>query len=238
MFKSKKEILPSFSNSIVKLILGCLQTFVLFHSELEFLRNFFSKNGFPRQLINSQINKFLNKIYTPSVQSDEPKESLYFSLPYFGKQSEKMKLELSKSLSKFYPNYSLQFVLVNPFKIGTFFNHKDRIPRCVSSSVVYQFSCACKDAPSYVGMTSRHLFQRIPEHQGISPRTAKPLSTPSFSSIRLHTQTCHSDMSDNRFSILKSCNNNLDLRIIESLFIRKTNPALNDTQSSYPLLIA
>ena len=149
-----------------------------------------------------------------------------------------MKLELSKSLAPLFPNYSFQFILVNPLKIGSFFNHKDRIPCCLCSSVIYKFSCACKDAPSYVGCTSRHLFERIAEHQGISSRTGDPLSAPPFSSIRQHTQLCHSTISDTNFSILKSANNSQDLHILESLHIRKTKPELNDMKSSYPLLIA
>ena len=39
------------------------------------------------------------------------------------------------------------------------------------------------------------------------------------------------------FSILGSTNNELDLRILESLYIYKKRPSLNDQQSSYPLLI-
>ena len=228
-------------NSITTLISRAYKlssSYVKLHSEFKFLRNFFSENGFPRQLIDSQINKFLNKVYSPSSKPDPPKESLYFTLPYFGHQSDKMKRDLTKALSKLYPDYSFQFILVNPFKIGSFFNHKDRIPKCLSSSVVYKFRCACKDAPSYVGMTSRHLFQRVAEHLGISSRTGNPLSTPPFSSIRQHALTCHTSFSESNFSILKSCQNNQDLRIIESLYIRKTVPQLNDSQSSYALLIA
>ena len=228
-------------NSVATLISRAYKlssNYVSLHMEFEFLRTFFANNGFPRQLINSQINKFLNKTYIPSVNTDSINETLYFSLPYFGPQSDKMKQELSKSLAPLYPNYSLQFVLVNPLKIGSFFNHKDQIPSCLRSSVIYKFCCACRDAPSYVGCTSRHLFQRIAEHQGISSRTGNPLSTPPFSSIRQHTQSCNSTITDANFSILKSTNNSLDLHILESLHIRKIKPGLNDMQSSYPLLIA
>ena len=145
--------------------------------------------------------------------------------------------ELSKFLSKIHPNISFRFILVNPFKIGSFFNHKDRIPLCLRSSVVYEFRCACNDAPSYVGSTSRHFYVRMAEHKGISSRTGKPLSSPPYSSIRNHSHSCNTPISDSSFKILKSSNRNQDLLLLESLCIHQFAPKLNETQSAVPLLI-
>ena len=39
------------------------------------------------------------------------------------------------------------------------------------------------------------------------------------------------------FSISGSTDNNVDLRILESLFIHKQKPVLNEAQSAFPLLI-
>ena len=210
----------------------------LLHFEFEFLRKFFSSNGYPAKLIDAQIRKFMDKMHSPkTVTADKNEKVMYFSLPYFGHQSEKMKIELSKYLSKIHPSITFRFILVNPFKIGSFFNHKDRIPTCLRSSVVYEFRCACDDAPSYVGSTSRHFFVRMAEHKGISSRTGKPLTSPPYSSIRNHAHTCKSPISDSCFRILKSTMNPLDLLLLESLCIHRFTPKLNETQSAVPLLI-
>ena len=53
------------------------------------------------------------------------------------------------------------------------------------SVVLYLFKCQCCSA-SYVGQTTRHLHNRVPEYLGISPITGKPSSSPVMSSIFSH----------------------------------------------------
>ena len=97
--------------------------------ELNFLRNFFHENGYPKRLIESKIRRFFEKMNSPSNPvTDSETELIYFSLPFFGHQSEKIKFEIFMSLTKFYTRISFRFILVNPLKIESFFNHKDRIP--------------------------------------------------------------------------------------------------------------
>ena len=143
------------------------------HREFEFLIKFFSNNGYPRFLVEKFIRKFLDSVYSKKdLLYSVPKKELYFSLPFFGHQSEKLKTELSHVLSRYYPYMDFKFILVNPFKIGSFFHHKDRLPKSMQASLVYEFSCARSGAPvSYVGSTKRHLFERIAEHAGRSHRT-------------------------------------------------------------------
>ena len=110
----------------------------LLDREFKFLRSFFSSNGYPAKLIDSQIRKFMDKKYsTPTTTPEKPETVMYFSLPYFEHQSEKMKIELSKFLAKIHPSIAFRFILVNPFKIGSFFNHKDRIPRRACAHPLY-----------------------------------------------------------------------------------------------------
>ena len=215
-------------------------SYELLHKEFEFLRNFFQNNGFPTNLIDTRIRKFLDKIYSTSTESSKSSDIVYLRLPYFGSQSEKLKVELSKLLKTFLPGITFNYVLVNPLKIGSFFNHKDRLPLCLRSSVIYHYRCACPDAPSYVGLTTRHFFERIAEHKGVSSRTGNELSSPIYSSIRDHSSKCGSEIIDCNFKLLKSSSssNCEDLRILESLYIRKLRPSLNETLSSFPLQIA
>ena len=50
----------------------------------------------------------------------------------------------------------------------------------------------------------------------------------SFYSIRLHVEIkCDVDVTEDSFKVLHSSPSNLDLRILESLYIFKTRPKLN-----------
>ena len=64
-------------------------------------------------------------------------------MPYFGQQSEKLKIELLFLLSKYFKNVDFNIVLVNSFKVGSFFSYKDRLPKrrakAMSASLIYKF---------------------------------------------------------------------------------------------------
>ena len=143
---------------------------------------------------------------------------------------------LSLLLSKYFYNGQFYIILFNSFSIGSFFNFKDKLPKHMQSSIIYKF-CCWRCSSDYVGMTSRSLYQRVAEHSGRSFRTGRWLARPPHSSIRIHAEECDSRVSVDNFSILTTASNNLDLRILESLYIYKRNPSLNDTQSSFPLIV-
>ena len=100
---------------------------------------------------------------------------------------------------------------------------------------VYSYCCE-RCSSEYVGSTSRTLGTRFSEHLGISPRTSVPLTNPKQSSVRDHGLDCGSDLSMERFSILDSCRGG-DLRLLESIYIFKRRPVLNNTASAEPLRI-
>ena len=206
------------------------------HIEFEFLKDFFIKNGFPIGLINREIKKILQKYFENNSKRDyqTAKPSFYFSLPYFGKQSEKLKKELYLLLSNCFVNRDIRIVLVNNFRIGSFFNYKDKLPKQCQSSLVYKYSCA-RCASEYVGSTIRTLQSRVDEHCGRSSRTGLLLSKPPLSSIREHAKTCSLGISLEDFKILGKEKDLISLRILESLHIYKTRPSLNDMKSAFPL---
>ena len=206
------------------------------HLEFKFLTDFFFKNGFPISLINSQIKKFLHKQFTQQSNTNNNKEQIYISFPYFGQQSETMRTELKISLDKILPNFNFNISLVNKFTIGSFFNYKDKLPFAIRSSCVYKFSCA-QCARSYVGSSTRSFHTRIAEHGGRSSRTGRNLSAPPFSAIREHCNSCNSIISPNNFKIIDYSKDVTSLRLIESLYIFKLKPDLNSMQTAFPLLI-
>lgn len=152
-------------------------------------------------------------------------------------QSDKLRIDVLKLLSKYFTNDYFRLIPVNKFSIGSFFNHKDKLPLDMLSSVVYKFCCEhCSSG--YVGMTSHNLYKRVAEHAGRSFRTGSNLSVPPHSAIRDHSNNCNIPINLNSFTILDSASNAIDLRILESLHIVQVKPSLNNTNSSFPLKIA
>ena len=78
-----------------------------------------------------------------------------------------MKSELSILLHKFFLDVDFHIILFNNFKIGSFFNFKDKLPFAMRSSLAYKFSCA-RCASEYVGSSIRTLHTRVAEHAGNS----------------------------------------------------------------------
>ena len=203
-------------------------SYQLFHDEVQYLISYFFNNGYPKHLILSCIKKFLCKKYdnSPDATTDNC-TNFFFSLPYFGKQSQKLKIELTELLTSYFSDFKFNIVLIN----------KDRLPLRMRSSIVYEWCCPRDCGSGYVGSTSRNLLSRAIEHAGVSCRTRRPLASPPFSNIREHAEVCGAPVNISDFSIIGSCQNVINLRILESLHIHKSKPSLNSSSSSYPLLI-
>ena len=80
------------------------------------------------------------------------------------------------------------------------------------------------------------IISRICEHKRISPRTSMPFSNPPFSNIREHALSYDHPIKVDNFSVLARCPSH-DLRLLESIFIHKFSPNLNNQASSFPLQI-
>ena len=102
-------------------------------------------------------------------------EKLYFSLPFFGHQSEKIEEDLLNMLRQYFTHYYSNIILVNQFTIGSLFRHKDTLSKSICSAVVYKYVCPACGA-QYVGSTTRSLANHAAEHTGVSVRTEVPLT--------------------------------------------------------------
>ena len=206
------------------------------HEEFSFLTSFFQRNGYCSFFVQKYIKSFLDRKFGSVVVSPPVKPDLFISLPYFGPKSLKMKEELLSLYKKFIPQKTISFILSNCNSIGSLFHYKDKLPTHMLSSVVYEYCCSqCESG--YVGMTSRNLYMRISEHMGKSFRTGIFLSSPPHSAVRDHSDICDSRILRSNFKVLASASCPLDLKILESLYIAKSKPALNNMQCSYPLSI-
>ena len=211
----------------------------LLHNEILFLHSLCRKNNFPISLLQNLTKKFLNNVFSPPKPLHTvPKKIIFISLPYFGIKSEKMKNELYKFLSSFFPFANFKIVLTNDYNIGSLFHFKDKFNDLLSARIIYKFQCPiCKNG-QYIGSTIRNLYIRISEHCGVSFRTERPLSRPNFSAVRSHCEEIHGmQPKPENFSIIKKVNDEINLRIVESMLIKKFKPSLNNMLSCHPLYV-
>ena len=138
-------------------------------------------------------------------------------------------------ISKFYPQIKLNFIFSNSNTIGQLFKFKDRLPPHLASCVVYKYSCGQCPA-TYIGETLKQFRVRVSQHKGISFRTNNPLQNSDSSKIFQHSINCNHPVSQDNFKILSHCDEN-DLRTLESIYIYKEKPTLNDHFSSTELSI-
>ena len=207
-----------------------------FDRELKFLRSLFAKNSFPCSLIDKLFVKTIEKLYTckPLVPS-VPKKDVFICLPYLGNQSFIVRKKLMSLVRRFYPHVNLKCIFRNSFTIGSLFSFKDRLPLMLRTSVIYQYSCG-QCSSSYIGQTVKQLKVRISQHKSRSFRTNNLLTCPENSKILEHSLNFGHSIHDNNFKILDNPHN-FDLRILESLWIHKLKPSLNDRSSSTELSI-
>ena len=78
---------------------------------------------------------------------------------------------------------------------------------------------------------------RFSQHFGLSFRTGEPLNNPPLSTIKDHINNKKHFGHFNDFKIIDSCNNESDLRLLESLYLLKDRPSLNNNSSAVPLSI-
>jgi len=200
-----------------------------FHDEMNFLKDFFVRNGYPLYLFDKMTKTFLCKKFSnqPTV-STANRDHRYVKLPFMGKLSFEIRKQLKMLLQNNYPQIKFTFVFSNNNSIANFLKQPTKCHTNLCSNVVYLFTCPdCQ--VRYVGSTSRWLHHRILEHKGLSFRTGLPLSRPSFSAIREHSHKHSHPFSKTDFHILASHSSRQDLIISESLLIRKMKPELNNT---------
>ena len=145
-----------------------------------------------------------------------------------------MKNKISKLLKEFYPQLNVRIIFKPKNTIQRLFKFKDPVPLKLQSSVVYKYTCHCCKA-MYYGQTKRHLFVRIYEHLGKSLRTGSRINNPPNSSIRDHCRTSNHKIKLESFKIMANTSE-MELGIIESLFIHRDKPNLNNNAQSISLL--
>ena len=146
----------------------------------------------------------------------------------------KIKKELNRIASRYFPQIDFRLVFFNNFTIRGILNHKERLPDAFRSDICYLYLCdAC--GATYVGSSKRCLLTRANEHFGKSSRTGNWLARPAPSSIREHQVACKFSTNLENFKILGTYSDNMLLRLAESLEIKFRKPLLNMDATAQPL---
>ena len=211
----------------------------LIHQEIEKLKTIWGKNSYPKGIIDSCINIFLDKMFVKKViYLTVPKKQLVISLEYLGVQSVQVRKRLQQAFRDYMPFCNLKVVFSAKNRLSNKFTFKDKIPNCMKSAIIYKFTCSDCNA-TYIGKTNRHFQVRYSEHLGISKLTNKDLkyNKQSTTAVRDHLRDCNHKASSENFKIISNDNNKINLLIKESLNIYLEDPVLNKTLKSFPLYL-
>ena len=192
-------------------------SFVNFHLEIDKLRNMFSANGYPLYIFDSILRKFLERCLqgNHSKPTDQDNDTFTLVLPYFGQLSKILQSRIHSLCTRYHKKCRVVF---RPFKVSSYFTLKSRCPKELQALVVYKYVCSVDQNTTYIGKTKRHLALRVKEH----------LSTTSANSaVFQHVATCNCAASIQNFSVLRCCQSDYDLSIMEALYIRDNKPSLN-----------
>ena len=109
------------------------------------------------------------------------------------------KTRLTKTMNKHTKSCKLRVIFQTNNRLKNYFRFKASVPETLRSNLIYKFSCGSCTA-SYIGKTYRHFKVRVSEHQGVSPRTGKPVKSTLSTSVKDHILVCdhkvvHQDLS-------------------------------------------
>ena len=90
--------------------------------------------------------------------------------------SQIVKTRLTKTLNKHMKFCKLRVIFQTNNRLRNYFRFKDSLHETLRSNLIFKFSCGSCTA-SYIGKTYRHFKVRVSEHQGVSPRTGKPVKS-------------------------------------------------------------
>ena len=219
----------------------------LFHNQISRIKSFMSWNGYPGYVCNVILRKLkerkknTNGHCSNSEDDDTPK--IWFRVPYIGPIGEKFAKKCISKLRKC-SKKELKFILMyDTKKVAFFCSNRDPVPVNLQSHVMYQFECpGCK--AKYIGKTDRCLEFRLNEHSDFkTSAVGKHLhecehfhhivnlfnisvysnSEPSFIEAWYHISSAIL----RNTPIIDKNSNWTQLSFLESLYIKRLNPALN-----------
>ena len=127
------------------------------------------KNAYTDRLIDTVINQFLKHVFLVKDVTPTFKDSKTFQLylPYLGSSILRKERSINKLFKQYPPKCRVKVITKAMVRLSSLFSFKVKIPRYLSSGVIYKFTCGTCNG-TYIGKTKRHLKTRYCEHLGIS----------------------------------------------------------------------
>ena len=199
------------------------------------------KNNFPSRFSDRCVKLFLEKLFSKKrVVLTVPRKVINISLPFMGKESLKIRGNLTKLAKTYFPCCKIQVMFNSGKRLGSFFSFKDKVPLNARSFILYKFTCSsCNSA--YIGKTKRHFLVRMFEHLGISLRTGRnytynPKNNNNTAVLNhINCQNCNATLDNCR--VIGSARNDFLLCLKESLLIQLYKPDLNKNVKSMSLYL-
>ena len=186
------------------------------------------KNEYPRDIIETTIDKYIARISLPSQPKPIKQHKRFIVLPYVNRKAEDFAVRLKRLVEENYTQIDFNVAFKAPNTIGNMFPFKDRIRDVECQSlVVYKINCATCNT-EYIGKTQRILIHRMKEH-----------SKNTNSACYQHTIENHGHRMDyDNIKVIDRASSDFKLRMKELLHILKNKPELNkqmNSQSKYEI---
>jgi len=199
-----------------------------FHEEnLKLVRDILKMNGYPKHIIDEQINKRCKNIafnIANSATKVIDNNSYRLLLPFIGKVSFDLKRILKNIID-------VQFTV--PKKLNMLIKKgKDQLNNSQATEVVYKLNCNNCDKV-YIGQTKRHLGTRVKEHFNNIKNTSG-----NYSVVSNHRLLFNHDFQWDKPIILHKERNKKKREISEMFLIKKFDNNINlqkDTENLNPI---
>ena len=197
----------------------------LLEMEIENLRQIFTGNGYPQNIINKVMDAALNATAKPYGPKRCP---VYLRLPWKGRgPAERTEIAVTSTVRATYPTCDVRVVYGTRHAFPD--SIKDILPTHSKSNVIYLFKCWC--GSQYVGKTTQRLEMRIKQHQPTakslaSKQTTKSSSSSSIADHLTQNMDCLNKFDKTMFSVVCKARTEAVLHVLEALYIRSLKPTL------------
>ena len=129
------------------------------NEEIERIKKILLDNGYPKNIINTQITKKIAQFSTLKRFGPE-KCPVYSRVPWIGKPSTNLEKEVKTAVESCYGSVSTRLVFTSKRMLPV--ASKDVLPAIQKSFVIYEYKCHCDSR--FVGRTSQRLQDRIKQY--------------------------------------------------------------------------
>ena len=236
-FSSLKRKISLISTLVHRALMICTKRRL--NEEIERIKKILLDNGFPKNVINTQIAKKIAQFSTLK-RFDPEKCSVYLRVPWMSKPSTILEKEVKIAVESYYGSVSTRLVYKSKRMLPV--ARKDVLPTTQKSFVIYEYKCHCDS--QYVGQISQRLQDRYKQHvpqwlrqqltqphlsqpQKLCKRTdAKPDCDSAIGQHLLNNNQCALNYDNKRFSILAAARSSFHRNFLDAAYIKTWRPVL------------